>query len=402
MGGACPAPTVRRAGGRIVGRAMPQGERETLESADMVNKYSAEQSAGVINNHYEGTAPKIASDKVLIAPYNPDWAFSHHGAIASFKGKLYVLYASGRVNEDHCGQRIMVTSSSNFYNWSTPSPLKDVTMGLYSQIVSSTGGLYTDGTTLVAYYFCREYDPAYLQGENLRPSTDGHTLWLKTYYRTTTDGVNWSNEVELTNLNTPLFTNPKTLLSGRLMMTGGSRFAYTDDPAGLTGWQLKGLTQNQLTAALTISGINAVSEASLFQTTDGIIHMMHRSGGNYLLCSESRDDGVTWSQPYKTDFTDNVNKSYFGTLPDGRYYYVGTPSLTGSRIPLMLNVSSDGYNFSTQYILRDEPYQLIQPGFAKSGNYGYPSVVAADGYLYTVYSKQKEIMEITRVALNNI
>ena len=71
-------------------------------------------------------------------------------------------------------------------------------------------------------------------------------------------------------------------------------------------------------------------------------------------------------------------------------------------MPLHLYVSKDGYNFDTGYILRDEPYNQQRSGYAKGGPYAYPEVLFAGEYMYVLYSKQKEVMEISRVKLSDI
>ena len=75
---------------------------------------------------------------------------------------------------------------------------------------------------------------------------------------------------------------------------------------------------------------------------------------------------------------------------------------TNVRYPLELYVSKNGTDFDKGYILRDEKSALQQEGWAKGGQYGYPEVLIRDGYMYVFYSKQKEVMELTRVALSDI
>ena len=66
----------------------------------------------------------------------------------------------------------------------------------------------------------------------------------------------------------------------------------------------------------------------------------------------------------------------------------------------MLCLSEDGQNFNRQFILRNEAYKQQIPGLYKGGVYGYPSTVIANGYMYVIYSKHKEAIEVTRVSLS--
>jgi len=105
--------------------------------------------------------------------------------------------------------------------------------------------------------------------------------------------------------------------------------------------------------------------------------------------------------PVRTSFSDNATKFDFGRLPDGRFYYVGCPSPEPRwlRSPLVLSLSRDGVHFTKHYIIADEPYKMKYPAHYKGGEYGYPSTLVRDGYLYVVVSRQKEAIEAIGVAL---
>jgi hypothetical protein len=146
----------------------------------------------------------------------------------------------------------------------------------------------------------------------------------------------------------------------------------------------------------------ALCEGSFYQTDDGVLHMLLRNTGRQfahrLWLTESRDNGGTWSEPVVTDFSDCDAKFHFGRLPDGRFYYVGNP-LAGSRTPLVLSLSRDGVHFDRHYILGDTHYERRRRGWAKGGEYGYPHSMIHDGQLYVIVSRQKEAVEVLRVAL---
>ena len=72
------------------------------------------------------------------------------------------------------------------------------------------------------------------------------------------------------------------------------------------------------------------------------------------------------------------------------------------RCPLVLSLSADGEDFSEEYILRDEGYDLRFEGRWKGGIYGYPHTLVHEGYLYIIYSLRKEGVGLTRLALADI
>jgi predicted neuraminidase len=149
---------------------------------------------------------------------------------------------------------------------------------------------------------------------------------------------------------------------------------------------------------------NMLCEGSFFQTEDGTIHMLLRSSALQLWVTRSRDDGTTWSPPEPTGFTDNNTKFHFGMLPDGTYYYVGSPDPLpkGHRNPLVLSLSDDGAAFRRHFILKDDQRSKQFPGMYKNGQYGYPHSLVHDGYLYVIYSVCKEQIEILRVPIETI
>ena len=143
--------------------------------------------------------------------------------------------------------------------------------------------------------------------------------------------------------------------------------------------------------------------AAFYQTDDRVLHMLLRNTarGNdcRLWLTESHDNGTTWSTPVETDFSDTDAKFHFGRLPDGRYYYLGNP-VGGGRTPLVLSLGRDGVHFNQHLILGHAHYERRRPGAAKGGEYGYPHSIIHDGYLCVIVSRQKEAVEVLRVALS--
>jgi hypothetical protein len=350
-----------------------------------------------INNGDTGNLLLLPSAVSSVYAPKEGWSYTHHAQIALFQDKLYVTFSQGNKNEDDCGQRVMLSVSEDHTTWSTPQPLCDSMMGEDSLRVLVNGGLYATQDRLVAYYFGYEYRKASLRGENLRPLEDAYRYNHAVYVISTTDGVHWT---EPSRIITSACVNhsPEALRSGRLLMCGSEVFMISDEPSGLTGWRTK---RTYADAALA-EGAKLICEGSFFQTDDEAIFMMLRSNTEYLYCAVSTNNGDTWTRPYKTAFTDCGTKFKFGRLPDGRYYYVGSPIPKSGRNPLVLSLSEDGITFDKNYILRNEPYTQQFEGMYKGGVYGYPAVALVDDTLYVVYSKHKEAIEVTAIRLTDL
>lgn len=330
--------------------------------------------------------------------YQPrtDWTYSHHPHLAFFRGRYYAIWSNGRQDEDAPGQRILIATAAGFREWSVPRPLVDsVTDTNGIERVLTAAGFHQFGGTLVAYF--SNYGP--------RKETT-HLLAV-----TTTNGVDWSPPRPVGLPVCPNF-GPLALRGGRLMLSGHVAFPYTDDPLGLDGWQMAGLYPKEMAATVTddpasfwhVAQSNAwraaLCEGSAFQTDDGVIHVPLRSTGSQfrhkLWLTESRDQGVSYSAPVATEFSDTDAKFQFGRLPDGRFFYVGNPVGAG-RTPLVLALSRDGMNFDRNLILGEQPYPMARPGRSKGGEYGYPNVLIHEGWLNVIVSRQKEGVEILRV-----
>ena len=394
--------------------AKPQTSRVTVTTSKQATtttttqvKFPVEPFMGIAqraiyyNNQLSSPKTKIKSDCFVVADYNPEYAFAHQPGFAYFKGKFYATWASGIKDEDSPGQRIVVSSSAdNCETWSKPTVVADARKGQYSSILTCMMGgyLWSDGNKLYNYFTEYEYDPALFDENGNRLSGDYTLKHWQVYMSYTTDGVTWS-EMEPVGEMCRFNESPRQSLTGRWLAGAGWRLGYADKPDGYN-WDAKGVSDEQIANAKR-RGANMLNEASWYQTDDYIIHMMMRSNAGTIWMSESYDNGMTWTDAYQTSITSDSTMMNFGRLPDGRFYFVGNVEFQ-ERWPLDLYISEDGMNFNKGYILRDERYEMQQDGWAKGGYFAYPEVLIHGDYLYIFYSKQKEVMEVTRVKLSDI
>lgn len=333
--------------------------------------------------------------------YRPEteWTYSHHQSLAFFKGRFYAIWSNGRQDEDAPGQRVLIASSTDFKRWTTPRPLVDSVRDENGvERVLTAAGFHQHDGTLVAYF------------GNYGPNKE--TTHLQAV--TTTDGERWGPVLEI---GVPVNPNhgPQPTATGRLIISGNISFPYTDDPSGLAGWKMIGVYPMDMAATIKDDPASFhdvaerqgwpthLCEGSFYQTDDAVLHMLLRSTARphdgRLWLTESRDNGASWSSPVETNFTDTNAKFHFGRLPDRRFYYVGNPVGAG-RTPLALSLSRDGIHFNRHFILGDTKYPKRRPGTHKGGEYGYPHTLIHDGHLCVIVSRQKEAVEVLRVALS--
>lgn len=338
--------------------------------------------------------------------YRPEtqWTYSHHPSLTFFQGRFLAIWSNGRANEDDLGQRVLISSSVGFDRWSEPVPLVDSMRDEKgAERVLTAAGFQQCRGSLVAYF------------ANYGLHKEGTRLEAVT----TTNGRDWSAIQEV---GIPVTPNhgPQATRSGRLIISGHTSFPWSDDTTGLGNWHMAGIYPASLTGTIkddpvTFRQVAALQhwsaglcEGSFYQTDDGVLHMMLRNAGlkvgsarHRLWVTESRDDGVSWSVPVETEFSDTNAKFHFGRLPDGRFYYVGNPIGAG-RTPLVLSLSRDGVRFGEHYILGEEHYAQRRPGQAKGGEYGYPNSMVHAGWLYVIVSRQKEAVQVLRVPLASL
>jgi len=352
---------------------------------------------------------KLSPEQVFLYQPETEWTYSHHPAIAFFKGRFFAIWSNGRVDEDAPGQRVLISTSEDFTHWSPPKPLLDSMPGEFGEAVLTAAGFHQYEGTLVAYAGRHEYAPQSAK-DGSRPDSDTQHRNTTLLAMTTTDGESWTPPVDL---KLPIVPNhpPQATRSGRLIISGNISYPYTDDPKGLSGWKMTGIYPPDMLPTLFDDSEGfwivkkrmgwpvGLCEGSFFQTDDGILHMMLRSGTDRLWLTESSDDGATWSVPRETSFSDDRAKFHFGRLPDGRFYYVGNPDPGSGRNPLVLSLSKDGVHFDKHYILADEPQTQKRPGKHKGGIYAYPHTIVHDGMLYVIVSVCKESVLVMRVPL---
>jgi len=377
---------------------------------DPVKLIPTESKPGVITNCAEwkdlqpvslpgAQRPKVES--VFIYQPNTEWTYSHHPSLAHFQGRFYAIWSNGRRDEDAPGQRVLLATSGNFEQWTRPRPLVDSVKDRQGvERVLTAAGFHQYGGTLVAYF--GNYGP------------NKQTTHLQAV--TTTNGRDWS---DIREMNLPVNPNhgPQRIASGRLIICGNISFPYTDDPTGLAGWRMTGIYPTNQATTIKDDPVSfwevasaqgwsaALCEGSFYQTDDGVLHTLLRNTAknstHRLWLTQSRDNGATWSVPMETQFSDTNAKFHFGRLPDKRFYYVGNP-IGSNRTPLVLSLSRDGVRFDDHFILGDSHYEMRVPGRHKGGEYGYPHTLVHDNYLYVIVSREKEAVEVLRVALKDL
>ena len=127
----------------------------------------------MINNRASSDVRKLQSDIGVV--YSPDagsYTYSHHPSITFFRGKFLVIWSNGKVNEDDCGQRVMIAESDDGLHWEHLRPAVTPEMLGDPLKVLTPGGFHVDGDRLCLYYGSYNYKSTSVR-DGTRVSPDG-------------------------------------------------------------------------------------------------------------------------------------------------------------------------------------------------------------------------------------
>jgi hypothetical protein len=386
----------------------------------------ANEASPITNRWGDSKTTKLDLEEVCVFRGRPGAAYNHHHQVLFDRGRLYVSWSNGLVNEDNPGQQMLFAASDDGgKHWSgearisPPFPEKTST---YTAM-----GIRAHQGRLIAYYGHYAYNQLALDPSGIPFSAGGDyladpTRWghrnTFTALRISNDrGATWNPPLRILEKFVPNL-RPFPLRNGRLIMTGNITFPYTDDPAGIHGWKHAGLPRLPAWSMDDPEGFHKACayrkdacnycEASFFETDDRKIHMMLRTDplpgqkhNGLLAVTESADHGKTWSEPELTGYTDCGCRFHFGRLPDGRFFGLSCPKPKSGRTPMVLATSKDGVVFDRHYILGDvAATRPRMPGNNKGGAYGYPTCDIAGGKMYIVFSRAKEDICFTQLDLS--
>ncbi len=368
-------------------------------------------------------------EHALIFEGKPGLAYSHQAQLTTHQGKLVASWTLGVRDEEGPGEDMVMATSDDFgKTWSPPRVIACAQPGRAAKTVVVSSGIRSVGAAMVAY--CGHWDrtPAGILPDGNRTHTNDPAgrlfADLRTEARVSRDGgASWSAPVvvapDLSNYMPPFETR-----SGRLILPGNLTYRWTDDPMGLKDWHWAGVPgtyEGIMDNYFNMFQLNELAgtghlfnEACCYQLVDGTLRMMLRNEtsvmkekvGARLGACESRDNGLSWSKPELTDYTDAVCRAHLGRLPDGRYFGMNCPNPGlgwAPRTPAVLALSHDGNIFDRHYLIgNDKDYPLRYPGYAKGGRYGYPYLHIDGEHGYVIYSVNKEDIGIGRFRIEDL
>lgn len=308
--------------------------------------------------------------------------------IEYFDNKFFATWSYGTGQEHSAGNRVAYSTSTDGLTWST---VDFVTPTVPPDWMYGAAGLWNRNGELYALYRSSEST----SGGNGSDTYYGPSLALM---GRRWNGSGWGGE-ELILTDCTLDEQPIKLSTGKWHATGRTKHFGTQMILGDIGDWTRIIVPSP-------DGVK-LNEATIMPIGNGsVICYEYRNEEpmtkRTLLRSFSFDGGETISTPKVTNFPDARSRRCVRRLSDGRYVMSSNASDAHGRKKLMLAVSGDGYHYDRVYMFRGEP---TAPKFtwhnpAARAGYQYPQLLEREGYLWSCYSRDKEDIQVSRVALS--
>lgn len=309
-------------------------------------------------------------------------AFMHHPQIVFFDGQLFATWNDGYVGEDFAGQRVSYATSRDGLAWSEAIDLT----GRHPKRRYTASGFWIRDGELYALAALRDASDAGKSGED-------PLLYAFPYDKKT--GRFGERRVILKDFFAQNI--PQRTPDGEWLILGkggsGSWIPMKSAKGGvksLDDWTIRDLP-----------GAGLLEEAEWYTLPNGHLVAHFRNRGpmpKRLMRCYSVDNGVTWTEPVMTDFPEAGARHHGLRLSNGLYALLVNPSTQG-RIPFSIAVSKDGLVYDRIANVRTEPTKARWAGRAKGAGYHYMRGFEHDGKLYTIYSVNKEDIEVTSIPL---
>ena len=317
--------------------------------------------------------------------------FNLHSYLAHFDGRFWAMWSSAKVGEEDPDQYLVYATSTNGFEWSATHTLAADPDGPAGEKRWIARGLFVEGGRLKALGALVESADYGKRGKDV--------VWKNlTLIQFTWSGAEWKED----GVFAPDCMNnfPPFRLAGQFVMP--CRDSRMDLKVLRSDAPLSGRWTG--VAIYSEPPFHRMDEPTLYTAQDGSTQMIIRDGtrSGFLLRAVSRDSGVTWSRPVRTNYPDATSKNFVMRLSNGLYVLINNPD-PKRRDPLAISVSKDGWSFGSPVAVRKEAPARRYEGRAKgSGSFQYPHAIEHEGSLWVIYSTNKEDIEVTRIRLADL
>lgn len=308
-------------------------------------------------------------------------AFMHHPFIVVFDGRIFAKWNDGYVGEDFAGQRVRYATSMDGMTWSEPIDLT----GRHPKRRYTACGFWLRDGEMFALAALRDASDGGVTGE------DPLLLAFKYDRKTRRFGERQVIAKNFFAQNIPMRTpaGDWLILGKGGVGSWGPMKSAKGGVKSIDDWTIRDLP-----------GAGKLEEAEWYTLPNGdlVSHFRTRTPKR-MMRSYSVDRGVTWTEPVVTDFPEAGARHHGLRLSNGLYAFLVNPNPKG-RIPFSIALSQDGLIYDRIANVRAEPTKARLEGRAKGPGYHYMRGFEHEGQLYTIYSVNKEDIEVSIIPLS--
>lgn len=316
-------------------------------------------------------------------------AFNHHPFIVYWDGRFMALWNDGYVGEDEPGQRVRYAISQDALEWSEPI---DLTGRNEERRYTASGFWIRDGEM---------YALASLRDSNADEAveTGKDPLLLAYKWNSSQDEF---DEPEVMAVDYFAQNIPQKLPNGEWMILGKGGGADGQFSWGPMKAAIGGVESIDDWTIVDLPGAGTLEEAEWYPLPNGHVVAHFRTRGErplYLARTYSVDNGRTWIGPIVTDFPESGARHHGLRLSNGLYALLVNPN-PNVRIPFSIALSKDGLVYDRIANVIAEETSRRWDGRAKGAGYHYMRGFEHEGKLYTIYTVNKEDVEVSIIPLS--
>ena len=290
---------------------------------------------------------------------------------------------SKEIENDNTSRFACKYSYDNCKTWSEEVVIAD-TAGGYSR---GHGVLYDDGETLWAFCPKATFDGTAVF-ENIEFAMEAYTL--------DTDTMIWTFKGVVMEADFWPLCEPIKLANGDVLIAGLECESGNDKAAVAIA---RGGDLSSFERVIVPSKISMWGESTVIDYGDRLV-LFARTNKGYVGVSQSADYGRSWTSLELTDMAATASKMYAGTLSSGSRYLIYNYGGTREKLAITVGNTDGSYGFNNIYLIKDGYEKNSLFGFSKQ--WAYPYAVEEDGYLYVVYSENKEDCELSIIPVSSL
>ncbi len=363
-----------------------------------------------------------------------DWTFSHHPQLAYVNGRFYAAWSNSYMHEDSAGTRVRGTVSIDGDTWS-PSfvmiPSLSEPANEYNEPHKPGIAVWPNGIET----FVGVQDRVYIVGQ---------AGYRKGYLGKSGDMGLIARAIDQNNQMGPLFWLTQDVpIGGEAFPTylnSGSEQLHKDGEEIIRQLRLNDIDWLGKASSRDIyrgkmpeaADHSIISHDPVYKCPDGTEMRVFRNynGTHRLYVSYRQSPDDPWSLGIPTDIPDSPSGVAVGELPDGQTFLIGN-LIAGElddpdarpyrdprkawpfrerdfqpehfpRDPLVLAISIDGKTFDRAWAIRHDTPDARYGGLGWLPGFQYPDSIVTKDALWTLYSVNKEDIEVLRIPLTRL